>query len=49
LAGFDVRTQVVHGQHVAIGYMALSTAYGVVYIAALLLGAMFIFSRRDFK
>ena len=29
--------------------MALTTGYGVLYIAALLVGATFIFSRRDFK
>jgi ABC-type transport system involved in multi-copper enzyme maturation permease subunit len=49
LAGFDVRTQVVHGHPVLLGYIALSCAYGVTYIAALLAGAMLIFSRRDFK
>jgi ABC-type transport system involved in multi-copper enzyme maturation permease subunit len=30
-------------------YMLLSVAYTVAYIAALLLGAVLIFSRRDFK
>jgi ABC-type transport system involved in multi-copper enzyme maturation permease subunit len=29
--------------------MALSAGYAAVYIAALLLAAVFIFSRRDFK
>ena len=49
LAPFDVKAQVVHGQHVSAGYMALTIAYGVVYIAALLVAAMVVFSRRDFK
>jgi Cu-processing system permease protein len=49
LAAFDVKAQVVHGQPVSGGYMALTVAYGAVYIAALLTGAVLIFSRRDFK
>ena len=49
LAPFDVRAQVVHAQPVPIGQMALATGYGVLYIAALLVGATLIFSRRDFK
>jgi ABC-type transport system involved in multi-copper enzyme maturation permease subunit len=49
LAPFDVRSQVVHAQPVPAGYLALTTAYGVIYIAALLAAATFIFSRRDFK
>jgi ABC-type transport system involved in multi-copper enzyme maturation permease subunit len=49
LAPFDVKLQVVHAQPVDIGYMALTAAYGVVYILALLLTAMLVFSRRDFK
>jgi ABC-type transport system involved in multi-copper enzyme maturation permease subunit len=49
LAPFDVRAQVVHAQPVPAAYLALTTAYGIVYIAALLAAATFIFSRRDFK
>ena len=49
LAPFDVRAEVVHAQPVSLGYVALTTGYAVAYIAALLLAAMFIFSRRDFK
>jgi Cu-processing system permease protein len=49
LAQFDVKAQVVHGQVVPFGYMALSTAYAVVYIAMLLSLAAYIFSQRDFK
>ena len=49
LAPFDIKAQVVHGQPVSAGYMALTAAYGAVYIAALLTAAVIIFSRRDFK
>jgi ABC-type transport system involved in multi-copper enzyme maturation permease subunit len=49
LAAFDVKAQVVHGQHVSAGYMALTIGYGVVYIGALLVAAILVFSRRDFK
>jgi ABC-type transport system involved in multi-copper enzyme maturation permease subunit len=49
LAPFDVKSQVVHGQPVPWGYVGLTTAYGVVYIAAALTLAAWIFSRRDFK
>jgi ABC-type transport system involved in multi-copper enzyme maturation permease subunit len=48
-AQFDVRAQVVHGLPVPLGYMALATAYGATYILALLVAAITIFSRRDFK
>jgi Cu-processing system permease protein len=49
LAAFDVRAQVAHGRAVPMGYMALTTAYGLLYIGALLVPAALIFSRRDFK
>jgi Cu-processing system permease protein len=49
LSAFDVKTEVVHGLPVAAGYIATTAAYGAAYIAALLLGAVVIFSRRDFK
>ena len=48
-SAFDVKTEVVHGLPVAAGYMAATSAYGLVYIAALLLASVVIFSRRDFK
>ena len=46
---FDVKAAVVHAQPVTWGYMALSTGYGLTYIVTLLVAAVFIFSRRDFK
>ena len=49
LSAFDVKMEVVHGLPVTAGYVAITAAYGAVYIAALLLGAVVIFSRRDFK
>jgi ABC-type transport system involved in multi-copper enzyme maturation permease subunit len=49
LAPFDVTAQVVHGLPVSAGYMAVTIAYGFVYIAMLLTGGAVIFSWRDFK
>ena len=49
LSPFDVRAEVVRGQLVPAGYLAITVAYGLVYIAMLLVAATFIFSRRDFK
>jgi ABC-type transport system involved in multi-copper enzyme maturation permease subunit len=49
LASFDVRSQVVHGQPVSAGYIALMTGYGALYITALIVAATMVFSRRDFK
>ncbi len=49
LAPFDVAAEVVHGQAVAPGYVAMTIGYGVVYIALLLAAGAHIFARRDFK
>jgi Cu-processing system permease protein len=49
LATFDIKLQVVHGQFVPLAYLAFSTAYAGIYIGALLLTAMLVFARRDFK
>ena len=48
-AEFDVKLAVVHGIPVSGGYMASTAAYAALYVAALLFGAVLIFSRRDFK
>ena len=48
-SAFDIKMEVVHGLPVSAGYLASTAAYGAVYIAALLLAATVIFSRRDFK
>jgi len=49
LAPFDVKADVVHAQPVPWSYVAFTTGYGLVYIVMLVLAAMFVFSRRDFK
>jgi ABC-type transport system involved in multi-copper enzyme maturation permease subunit len=49
LSAFDVKIEVVHGLPVAAGYIVSTLGYGALYIAALLLAATVIFSRRDFK
>ncbi len=49
LSAFDVKTEVVHGLPVTMGYLVSTTAYGLAYVTALLLVATFVFSRRDFK
>jgi len=49
LAQFDVKTEVVHGQPVPIGYVALALAYAACYIGILLGISVLVFSRRDFK
>jgi ABC-type transport system involved in multi-copper enzyme maturation permease subunit len=49
LAQFDIKTQVVHAQPVPLGYMLVTSAYAAFYIAVLLVAAVVIFSRRDFK
>lgn len=48
-AAFDIKAQVVHALPVPAAYIATTTAYGVVYIALLLAGAVTIFAKRDFR
>lgn len=48
-AAFDVKAQVVYGRAVDLQYLALTTAYGLTYLAFVLVAAVTIFSRRDFK
>lgn len=49
LASFDIKADIVHGQPVSATYLAVVTTYGLLYILALLVGAIVIFARRDFK
>lgn len=49
LAAFDVKAEVVHARPLAMSYVVTTALYGLGYVAALLIGAMAIFSRRDFK
>jgi ABC-type transport system involved in multi-copper enzyme maturation permease subunit len=46
---FDVKAQIVHGQHVPLAYIGLTALYGLAYLALVLAGAVAVFSRRDFK
>ena len=48
-SAFDVKTQVVWGQPVSASYVALTSLYGLTYVALVLVAAVLIFSRRDFK
>ena len=48
-AAFDIKTQAVHGLDVPAGYVTLTTAYGLLYVTAVLAGSAVIFSRRDLK
>jgi Cu-processing system permease protein len=49
LAPFNVKAEVVHGVPVTASHVGLTLAYAAVYIAALLLAAIAVFRRRDFK
>src|SRR5688572_15890880 len=49
LAPFDIKAEVVHGIPVAMRHVALTLLYAVVYAGMLLVGAIAIFRRRDFK
>lgn len=49
LAPFDVKAEVVHGMPVAMRHVALTLLYAVVYAGMLLVAAVAIFRRRDFK
>ena len=49
LAPFDVKAEIVHALPVTSTHIAYTLAYAVLYISILLLGAIAIFRRRDFK
>lgn len=49
LAPFNVRAEVVYGMPVAAVHVGFTLLYAAVYIAALLVAAVAIFRRRDFK
>ena len=49
LAQFDVKSQVVHGEKVPLGYLLFTGGYAMLYIGMLLSISMYVFSRRDFK
>ena len=49
LAPFNIRAEVVYGAPVSVPHVALTLAYAGVYIAVLLVAAIAVFRRRDFK
>ena len=49
LAPFDVKAEVVHGVPIAGAHIGLTLAYAGVYITMLLVAAVMVFRRRDFK
>lgn len=49
LALFDIKAEVVHGVPVPIAQVLAAVGYGIAYSAAMLLVAVAIFQRRDFK
>ena len=49
LAPFNVKAEVVHAVPVTMSHVVLTLAYAGVYISAVLLAAMAIFRKRDFK
>jgi ABC-type transport system involved in multi-copper enzyme maturation permease subunit len=49
LAQFDVKSEVVHGQVVPVGYLLVAGGYAALYIGMLLSISMYVFSRRDYK
>jgi ABC-type transport system involved in multi-copper enzyme maturation permease subunit len=49
LAAFDVKAQVVHAVPVPAAYLAVTLGYAATYVAALVIAAVLVFSRRDFK
>ena len=49
LSSFDVTAQVVHGLPISWRYISVTCAYGLSYVAMLLILSVTIFSRRDFK
>jgi Cu-processing system permease protein len=48
-ASFDVKAEVVHGVAIEPARLWLAAGYGVAYVALLLVAAVLIFGRRDFK
>jgi hypothetical protein len=49
LAPFNVKAEVVHGVPISVSHVALTLAYALVYLSIVLLAAIAVFRRRDFK
>ncbi len=48
-AAFDIKSQIVHGLPIEPGYLGVTAAYGLAYVALLVVASVMVFSRRDFK
>lgn len=48
-SAFDIKAQVVHGLPLPPGFVPWTLAYAMLYIAAVITGAVAVFSRREFK
>lgn len=47
-SAFDIKAQVVHGLALPSGFLSFTLAYALMYVAALLAGAVALFQRREF-
>jgi ABC-type transport system involved in multi-copper enzyme maturation permease subunit len=48
-SAFDIKAQIVHGLRLPSGFVASTLAYAAIYSGALVVGAVAVFSRREFK
>ena len=48
-SAFDVKAQIVHGLPLAPSFVPLTLAYAISYVLAVLVAAVMVFSRREFK
>jgi ABC-type transport system involved in multi-copper enzyme maturation permease subunit len=48
-SSFDVKAQVVHGEPIARGVVALTLVYGALYATGLIAGTVALFARREFR
>ncbi len=49
MAAFDVKSAVVHVRPIGWPYLWTTTAYGLLYVTALVLASVVVFTKRDFK
>ncbi len=48
-SAFDIKAQIVHGLPLPSGFLTYSFGYAALYIVAIMIGAITVFSRREFK
>jgi Cu-processing system permease protein len=48
-SAFDVKAQIVHGLALPSGFVALTLLYCGIYVSVVLMGAVLVFSRREFR